>query len=166
MWRSVTSVKVILQPGDQHNVKVDFQYNRRFYYREFQARSEQYLAGITIFPMVIQKGGLVGLSLTGLDGSATEVANGSTKVGYATNFRYNLAALPPNRFTVGAFFPGNVETTTDYVKQIDDVDNVDIKISINGKEYCVENNNTTTYKLDGPKSNKTKCASHDKEIEV
>lgn len=124
LWRSVTSVKVILQPGDQHNVKVDFQYNRRFYYREFQARSEQYLAGITIFPMVIQKGGLVGLSLTGTDGSATEVANGSTKVGYATNFRYNLAALPPNRFTVGAFFPGNVETTTDYVKQIDDVDNV------------------------------------------
>ncbi len=46
------------------------------------------------------------------------------------------------------------------------VEDIDIKLNINGKEYLVEKNNMFTHKLDGPKSNINKFESHDKEIEV
>lgn len=49
---------------------------------------------------------------------------------------------------------------------IKNVDDVDIKLNINGKEYLVEKNNMFTHKLDGPKSNINKSESYDKEIEV
>ena len=49
---------------------------------------------------------------------------------------------------------------------IKNVDVVDIKLNINGKEYLVEKNNIFTYKPNDSKSNITKCESHDKEIEV
>ncbi len=57
----------------------------------------------------------------------------------------------------------------DYIiqsKPIKNVEDVDIKININGKEYLVKKNNMFTNKLDGPKNNINKCESHNKEIEV
>lgn len=123
LWRCLKAVKVILQPGDQHNVKINFKYNRHFQYQQYLNRAEEYLAGVTVFPMVILRGGLVGLRQEE-ETLAGEVANGRTKVGFVTNFRYNLAALPSARYTVGQFFPGNVQGSTNIIKQIDDIDNV------------------------------------------
>lgn len=122
VWRCIKAVKIVLQPGDQHSVSASFKYNRPFLLKEFSARSSVYLSGITIVPMVILRGGLVGIALNDASVSS-EVANAKTRVGFATNYQYNLAALPVSRFVAEGYFPGNVvDDTTQVMHHINDVD--------------------------------------------
>lgn len=128
VWRCMKAVKVVLQPGDQHSVSFSFKYNRVFDIQEFNtARTSQWLAGISVVPMVILRGGLVAVVKTAGEPPVLqptgEVANAKTKVGFVTNFNYTMAAMPANRYTVGGYYPGNVvNDTTEFLREINDVD--------------------------------------------
>lgn len=125
-WRCLKKYTVLLQPGDQHNISWEIVFNK-IISREIltQTRKDQYLANITIVPMMVVRGGLVGVAPTGalVPDAATEVTYSQCKVGTLFNYQLKLAQLPATRFSQERTGYAIVEAdTTDNLVQLNDVD--------------------------------------------
>ena len=120
-WRIIGKYKVVIQPGDQHLIKSSINWNRTFSRLELLATSNvgtagtnEYVGGVTVMPMMILNGGMVGLAGPAVGGvipDAIEVVNGPTKVGYIQTVDYSFAAVPMQRFRTTRTFEGTVEPT-------------------------------------------------------
>lgn len=117
---------VILQPGDQYNLRYNIIYNKMLQKNLFSssARFENYLKGWTVTVMAVTKGGLVGMTNAAGTG-ASEVCHANIKVGYALNYKYNLSAVPTSRIETARVYEGLlVGDTTEVQQKLDDTDQV------------------------------------------
>jgi hypothetical protein len=123
LYKVVHVKSVVLQPGDQYNLKFKIIYNKVLQKNIFQIdRNQQYLAGWTVNIMVVAKGGLVGItSAAGI--GAGEVGHSTVKVGYAMHYKYNLGALPTTRIETQRIFQGQlVNDITNVQQKVNDID--------------------------------------------
>lgn len=124
MWDTVKTVKIALQAGEQINTRIKIEYEKlvpRIHMLE--TRKDEFLRGLTIFPLILAYGGMVGLS-TAEGTEATEVAFGKTKLGMITNQYITFGALPLDRFSTARTYSGVVERTTAPMRVLDDEDQV------------------------------------------
>lgn len=126
-WRCVTSSTVLLQAGEQVNLEVVFDMHKILSRSTLaEVRNQQFLAGITVFPMLICRAGLAGVAtnLAGVGGSATEISHAPVKVGTLTNYIIKFGALPTSRHSSSFVYPGIIEgdETTDILTTINDQD--------------------------------------------
>lgn len=125
LWKTVKQFKIILQPGDQHNVAYKFIYNRKFSMLDYNQHPDtHFIKDVTIFPLIIVRAGLIGLHQSD-DYSVSEVAPGETKVGVYHNHEYVTSAIPASRFSMDLLYPGAIASDVlDFRRQIDDTDHV------------------------------------------
>jgi len=127
VWKAVKSSKVILQAGEQVNLRLKFHYEKVVSRSTIaEVRGGQFLAGLTIFPMVIVRSGLVGVlpEGTGSGTPAGEVTNAACKVGAVTNYQIEFGALGAARLSTNQAYMGTVEAGTEDKRIIDDDDDV------------------------------------------
>lgn len=92
MWKCLKKVSFVLQPGDQRNYEFPISYNKVAKRGTFihDRIAGDYIAGWSIVPFFIIKGGLVGLSADGLTSVAGEVGHSSTRVGVVATIDYKF----------------------------------------------------------------------------
>lgn len=128
MWRCLRKQEMILQPGDQRHFSGYFKYNKMFNRQTFnEIRTQRSLAGITVYPLLIVRAGLVGLR-SGTTGYSKEVSYGIPKVGVMVNSHYKFAALPINQISTSRIFKGHIEDTTDNLREIHDDDKAEDEV--------------------------------------
>jgi hypothetical protein len=124
-WRCVAKHKVILQPGDQHNISMTFKYGTYVDLGSlFRTRTQQFLSNISVFPMLIGNAGLQGIAVDA-GTEAAEVAYGKCKIGMVHNINVTFRAPPANRLDIERVYKGVIEASTETAKQIDDIDDVE-----------------------------------------
>lgn len=127
-WKCLSTVKVILQPGSQINYSTMFMYNRTISRSTLLSREAIFLRDITIFPLFIIQGGMVGLS----EGSnletqlSREVSYAPIKVGVIHDTMYEIKHVEVSRLSSQRMHDGLVHTLGDLtLRQIDDTDEKD-----------------------------------------
>lgn len=127
VWKAVKSSKVLLQAGEQVNLRVRFHYEKILSRSTLaEVRKLQYLAGLTIFPVIIVRSGLIGLSPPG-SGTAVqsaEVSNAASKVGVVSNWQCEFGALGAARLSTSQGYSGVVEVSNMDKQILDDNDEV------------------------------------------
>lgn len=89
-WIILGKKTFVLQPGDQRNYASYIKWNKTFRRQTFlDTRTDEYLKGLTVIPMVIQKAGLAGIIESG-EGEAVEVAHAAGKAGYAIQYEWDI----------------------------------------------------------------------------
>lgn len=128
-WKCIKKQQFVLQPGDQRNLSFNIIYNKAINRNTFLnlRTAGEFMKGFTVFPMIIAEGGLVGVGAAAAT-TASEVTTGSTKVGVLTDYMYHFGALPASRISTNRHVDHqivDIDETTQYVKMIDDIDEVD-----------------------------------------
>lgn len=124
-WRPLKSSKLVVQPGEQIDLRIKFDYEKIFDRNVLkETRQRQFLAGVTIVPMLIARCGVEGVALIE-GGEAQEIAYGKPKVGVITDYHYTFQALPKSRVSTNLSFTGTLVNTTEYEKFIDDDEKFD-----------------------------------------
>lgn len=129
-WTSIGHTKFILQPGDERSLTWKITWNKLITkaWLEQQA-SNTYLAGITVVPLLIVRGGMVGVA-SEAGAEASDVTYSELKVGVISQHKYKFGAVPVNRYKIQRIYQGelvNVESVgTQKEKQINDVDVVGV----------------------------------------
>lgn len=125
-WKALSVDKLTLQAGEQINLKKTFTYNKLINkVTVAENRTHQYLAGLTIFPVVISRAGLVGLvNALVPETGASEVAYGQAKLGVIVNQDITFGALPAPKQSTSRVFYGTLFATTEQERFIDDQDQV------------------------------------------
>lgn len=127
LWVSLKHQKIVMQPGDQRTISLNIVYNKVFGRKTFnEIRESACLAGITVFPFIIARAGLVGIKENAQDVHAVEVSYGAAKIGVVHNTVYNFAGLEVNRFKTSRVYKGIIESTGGVQQEIDDEDKVDV----------------------------------------
>lgn len=122
-WKAVSTAKFTLQAGEQITFKQNIDFEKIINYETLAIRQSLYLKGLTIIPVVISYGGLVGIALNA--GTATtEVSYGAPKIGCVSSYQFVFGALPQSRFSSARQFDGNIFNSLDTQKVIDDNDTV------------------------------------------
>lgn len=122
-WRTIGTYKVILQGGDQHSIVSKLQWFKKFGLLETKERQGTYLKGVSMMPMILAHGGLVGIKDGSGAGPTTQVINGPVKLGWKQELEYEFHALPVQRLRTQRIFEGLVEPTgAYYLGIIDDED--------------------------------------------
>lgn len=126
-WNVKHCKSIILQPGDQYNLRYNFVYNKPLQKSMFSAstRSENYLKGWTVAFMLVGKGGLVGIVPANgtLATGAAEISHSTVKIGAAFTYHYNLRAMPVSRIESQRAYEGMLAgDTTERQQRINDVD--------------------------------------------
>jgi len=111
-WTTLQSIEVILQAGEQANFEFTVEINKVMSRDTLvNIRQNQFLRGITIFPLFITNAGLAGIAPEeGFE--AAEVAYGEVKVGIMMNQQINFGALPTSRKSFERTFPGDLRNVT------------------------------------------------------
>lgn len=124
LWYSIKTVKMCLQAGEQINCKLTLDYEKVINKDTLVSiRTQNFLKGLTVFPIVLAHGGLVGISSAeGVE--ASEVSVGKAKVGMVSNHQILFGALGQNRFSAERTYSGILERTTDKMRVLDDEDQV------------------------------------------
>lgn len=132
MWKIIRSEKLLVQPGDQIDINFFFKINRLIDKINMDRSVTNYMGGYTIVPLIIQLGGLIGITETAQPSPAVEVTHGATKVGYHLRLVHTFQALPATaRLPVTRFFPGAVVGAhTNAARYVEDTDEVDVGIKI------------------------------------
>jgi len=129
-WKMIGQYKVVLQPGNQHSMKSRIHWHKTFTRKVLNAYEAgiTYLKGVSVMPMVIANGGLVGIiSEAASINPSKEVVNGPVKLGWKQELEYIFKALPVERLKTTRVFEGLMEPTAPYtLKIIDDQDDVTI----------------------------------------
>lgn len=131
-WKVIGQYKVVLQPGNQHSMKSRIHWHKTFTRKVLNAYDPDitYLKGISVMPMIIANGGLVGIiSEAASTNPSKEVVNGPVKLGWKQELEYIFKALPVQRLKTQRVFEGLMEPTIPSVytlKIIDDQDDVTI----------------------------------------
>lgn len=126
-WKIVASEKVVLQPGDSRNLKLEVNYNKVIRRSTLVTnRTSQFLAGLTVFPMVICRGALTGVQASGdIGGPAIDVTYGVSKVGFITTDSVHFGSLAVAKYDIARIHQGeliNVNTTNFGASIINDMD--------------------------------------------
>lgn len=127
-WGLVKKQKFVLQPGDQRNITFKVVYNKAINRNTFvNLRNNVFLAGYTVFPIVVIEGGLIGIG-SDVASTASEVTTGPTKVGLLTDYQFVMGALPQSRFSVHRHVDHQIinPDVSQYQRMIDDTDEIDI----------------------------------------
>jgi len=130
-WRMIGQYKVVLQPGNQHSIKSRIHWHKSFTKKVLDTYDSDvtYLKGVSVMPMVIANGGLVGIiSEAASTQPSREVLNGPVKLGWKQELEYIFKALPVQRLKTQRVFEGLMEPVPPAVytlRIIDDQDNVD-----------------------------------------
>jgi len=107
-WHVLKSYRIILQPGDAHKIGGSVSWNRTFSRLNLNTMPDvNFLGGISVVPLIIVNGSVVGLATVGAD--ATEVTYGPTKVGFIQDVKYHFKALPLQRFNTSRVYEGTVD---------------------------------------------------------
>jgi len=111
-WTTISKLDVILQAGEQVNFEFTVEINKVMSRDTvLNIRQNQFLRGITIFPLFITNAGLAGISAeTGFE--AAEVAYGEVKIGFIMNQHITFGALPTSRKSYERTFPGDLRNVT------------------------------------------------------
>jgi len=131
-WKVIGQYKVVLQPGNQHSMKSRIHWHKTFTRKVLNAYDPDitYLKGVSVMPMIIANGGLVGIiSEAASTNPSKEVVNGPVKLGWKQELEYIFKALPVQRLKTQRVFEGLMEPTVPSVytlKIIDDQDDVTI----------------------------------------
>lgn len=122
-WIAVKSTRLLLQAGEQINLSVGFDYEKIISRCTLvEQRTQQFLKGLTVFPLIIIKAALQGLVQEGA-GEAAQVSYAEAKIGMVMNQRLLFGALPQSRFSMSRTYTGQiVNDTTDTGRVIDDQD--------------------------------------------
>lgn len=129
VWTKMGYKHYVLQPGDQRNYKTYVRYNKYIKRSTFlDQRTHTYLKGLTVVPLVIVRGGVVGVTESP-EASSVEVAHSACKVGFISTFNWSLG-FPPNPslpVTVAeddlvTAFPVNQQKVVNDVDEPDDVE--------------------------------------------
>lgn len=126
MWKIIDHRKIILQGGDTIKTHTKFVLNKTYTREQFtmlSATNVGYKAGLSLVPMMIQNGSLVGYEPDGINGvPATQVSYCHTKVGVVTQDVISFAALPAPRFNIKRMEIGTLQETTNQPVKISDID--------------------------------------------
>lgn len=124
VWKCVKSSHVIAQPGEQIDLYLDFSVEKIVSRSNLQStRLNQFLRGLSVFPIVIARCGLEGIAVTE-NGASSEVSYGQVKLGIVSNQLYTFGALPTSRLSSARTYTGTIVSTTQFEKTIDDEDDV------------------------------------------
>jgi len=127
-WRCLKTKTVILQPGDQMHLALNIQFNTMLERSSMLSmRSNSFLKGITVFPVLITSAGMVAVTA---DGVAPEVAYAGPKVGVIHDYTYTFAAVPVNQRSVSRAYNGTIVGTTQTLELINDEDEIVMKQDI------------------------------------
>lgn len=123
LWRVVKHYKLALQSGEQINITTKIKYNKVIAKTTLNSRTHQYQAGITIYPLIIARGALVGVR-TAVGVEATEVTFGAPKIGFVFNYSFKLAALGQQRLKTERTYRGYLVNTVNPIRTINDEETV------------------------------------------
>lgn len=124
VWKCVKSSHVIAQAGEQVDLYLDFQVEKIISRATLlSSRKQDFLKGITVFPIFIARCGLEGIA-TAEGAAASEVAYGQVKLGVVSNQLYTFGALPQSRISTARTYTGTIVSTTQVEKTIDDDDDI------------------------------------------
>lgn len=127
-WKCIKKQSFVLQPGDQRNLKFKINYEKALSRVTLvEQRTQMYLAGLTVVPMAIVEGGLVGIADPGGE-TSLEVSYSNTKVGYLSEHFITFGALAANRISTVRRVEHQVVDVagTEVKRMIDDVDEPDL----------------------------------------
>lgn len=128
-WSVLKKKEIVLQAGEQIDMMLRIQLEKIVHRTSLEERSGQFLAGLTVFPMIVSKAGLVGIGAFGAP--AVEVTYGAPKVGVLHNYKVTFGALPRSRISVSRIYAGQlVNDITDEKKIINDQDQATIPSEI------------------------------------
>lgn len=123
-WKSVKTIKMILQAGEQINFRMTIMYEKVVSKETLtNNRNTTYLAGLSVYPMFISKCGLEGLS-SGTGVESTEVSYGRPKIGVVLRQHMLFGALPQSRISTARTYQGQVVATANTERIIDDDDQI------------------------------------------
>lgn len=123
LWRVVKHYKLALQSGEQINITTKIKYNKVIHRTNISSRPGAYHAGITIYPLIIARGALVGVrTATGVE--ATEVTFGAPKIGFVFNYSFKFAALGQPRISTERTYRGYLVNTANPIRTINDDETV------------------------------------------
>lgn len=122
-WKALKAHHLVLQAGEQVNLNVSFDYEKVVAKESLELRTNLYLKGISVYPMIIAHGGLVGLSPDDPT-KCTEVGYGAVKIGTLMNYKMRFGALGQSRFSTARTYDGNISGFTGSKKVIDDEDDI------------------------------------------
>lgn len=122
-WKALKANHIVLQAGEQIDMKIKFDYEKIVNRETLAIRNTPYLSGLTIIPLVIAYGGLVGISAD-VPSKCSEVGHGEPKIGTVMNQMFTFGALPQSRISTARTYDGLIAGSTEVVKVIDDEDEV------------------------------------------
>lgn len=101
-WKIERVKKIVLQGGDAHKIQLDVNVNKKFTLEEMQSAydggSNLFYKGVSVMPMIIARGQLVGISDASGAELATEVTYARTKLGLTNVCKYwiSVPKEPPS----------------------------------------------------------------------
>lgn len=125
-WKCLKSAKLILQPGEQIDLRVQFDYEKLINRQTFiDHRERNILKDITVVPLMITQSGLYGQA-TGPGATSSEPAYGRTRVGLMCNYHVTFAAVPKSRVSTNLTYTGGLVNNLvfDAAKFVDDTENI------------------------------------------
>lgn len=125
-WKLLDRFDYTLQPGDQVNLSRKINMNKIITKQWMTNQTNTYLKGITIYPMIIARAGLVGVATAGGGNPAAEVAYGACKLGIVDNQEHHFGGVPiGNNLATTRVYQGTiVNDVVDELKHIIDTDAV------------------------------------------
>lgn len=131
-WRLLTCKKFVLQGGDTHKLEYEMYVNKQVLYSEINeaanADGALYYRGLSVFPLIITKGSLAGISDPQ---GPTEVTYGKTKVGCVMSNKYTLSVPkePPSApIVIGKYDLVVGSHTEKIINDVDVSDNVNMSL--------------------------------------
>lgn len=123
-WNILAKKIFILQPGDQRIYKHTININKVISVAQFEKRNNFFKAGYTVVPMVIGRGGAIGISET--DGTdAGQAAHGPVKYGTIVNYKHNFKGMPQSQYNALIMEENlTVAQAATRIKHVDDNDAV------------------------------------------
>lgn len=122
-WKAVKCHHLVLQAGEQVNLNLSFDYEKVLSRESMELRTNIYLKGISVYPMIIAYGGLVGLA-PDEPTKCSEVGYGAVKIGTLLNYKMRFGALPQSRISAARAYDGNLAGFAGTKKVIDDEDDI------------------------------------------
>jgi len=121
IWQALKKQKFVMEAGCVKKINFKLLYQKLVRFPDMSAMyGINYIANHTVIPMLICKGSVVGV---GLSGPYQELTYARTKIGYLSNYTVNFRALATDRLQTTQAFLGNVAgSLTNSEALINDVD--------------------------------------------
>nr|WAE42630.1 MAG: capsid protein [Cressdnaviricota sp.] len=132
IWKPLKIQKFILQAGDVKKINFHIGYNkliRQINIKEFTGTN--YLAGYTVTPMLVMRGGVVGTFFMP-QATVSELTYARTKLGYLSNYTVHVRGLSADRLQTTQYFAGAVASVggTNPEEFFNDVDVATVQTSV------------------------------------